>query len=68
MKKRSLLILLILVVSMVPVFYCNRWLQHVMRPRENIGRLFLFLFANFVLIVAYTILMVGLIARIFPIR
>ncbi len=65
MKLRSLLILLVLILSMVPVYYLNRWLQRVMRPRENAGRFFLFLFANFVLIIVYTVLVVGVTVRLF---
>ena len=65
MKLRSLLILLVLILSMVPVYYLNRWLQRVMRPRENAGRFFLFLFANFVLIIVYTVLVVGVVVRLF---
>lgn len=68
MKGRALLILLMLVVAMVPVYFFNRWLQRVMRPRENVGRLFLFMLANFVLVVVYTMLVVGMIVRIFPVR
>lgn len=65
MRLRSLLILLVLILSMVPVYYLNRWLQRVMRPRENAGRFFLFLFANFVLIIVYTVLVVGVTVRLF---
>jgi len=65
MRARSLLILLVLILSMVPAFYLNRWLQRTMRPRENAGRFFLFLFANFVLIIVYTVLVVGLVVRLF---
>jgi hypothetical protein len=65
MKLRSLLILLALILAMVPAFYLNRWLQRVLRPRENAGRFFLFLFANFVLIVVYTVLVVGVAVRLF---
>ena len=68
MKLRSLLILLVLVAAMVPVFYLNRWMRQVMRPRESAGRLFLFLIANFVLIIVYTVLVVGVIVRVFPPR
>ena len=68
MKGRSLLILLLLVLALVPMYYLNRWLQVVVRPRDNAGRFFLFLFANFVLILFYTVLLVGLIVRIFPVR
>ena len=65
MRLRSLLMLLVLVLSMVPAYYLNRWLQRVMRPRENAGRFFLFLFANFILIIVYTILVVGVTVRLF---
>ena len=65
MKLRSLLILLALTLAMIPAFYLNRWLQRVLRPRENAGRFFLFLFANFVLIVVYTVLVVGVAVRLF---
>ncbi|HEV9038538.1 MAG TPA: hypothetical protein VGQ51_18005 [Puia sp.] len=68
MRGRSLLILLLLVLALVPMYYVNRWLQLVMRPRENAGRFFLFLFANFVLIIVYTVFLVGLVVRIFPVR
>lgn len=65
MRLHALLILLVLILAMVPAFYLNRWLQRVMRPRENAGRFFLFLFANFVLIVVYTVLVVGVVVRLF---
>jgi hypothetical protein len=65
MRLRSLVILLVLILSMVPAYYLNRWLQGVMRPRENAGRFFLFLFANFVLIIVYTVLVVGVVVRLF---
>jgi hypothetical protein len=65
MRLRSLLILLALVLAMVPAYYLNRWLQRMIRPRENAGRFFLFLFANFVLIIVYTVLVVGVAVRLF---
>jgi len=65
MKLRSILILLFLVAATVPLYYINRWLQRVMRPREAAGRLFLFIFANFLLIVVYSVLVVGLVVRLF---
>ncbi|HVS96915.1 MAG TPA: hypothetical protein VHE54_10525 [Puia sp.] len=68
MKARSLLILLLLIVSLAPMYYLNRWLQRVVRPRENAGRFFLFLLANFALIIFYTVLLVGLVVRIFPVQ
>jgi len=68
MKGRNLVILLVLVLSMIPLFYFNKWLQRLMQPKENAGRFFLFIFANFVLIIIYVLLVVGMIVRIFPLR
>lgn len=68
MKLRAVLIWMVVVAAVVPVYYFNRWMQRVMRPRENVGRLFLFILTYFVLIVVYTMLVVGMIARIFPWR
>jgi len=65
MRLRSLLILLVIGLALVPVYYLNRWLQRVMRPREAAARLFLFIMANFLLIVVYTITVVGLVVRLF---
>ena len=66
MKVRALLILLMLVVAMVPVYYFNRWMREFIRPRDSAARFFLFLFAIFALIVVYTILVVGIVVRVFP--
>ena len=66
MKFRSLLILLIIALALIPVYYFNRWLQRVFRPKDSAGRFFLFLFVNFLMIVVYTVLMVGVVVRVIP--
>jgi hypothetical protein len=65
-KFRSLLILLIIALALIPVYYFNRWLQRVLRPKDSASRFFLFLFVNFLMIVVYTVLMVGVVLRVFP--
>lgn len=65
MKNRALLMLLFLAVGLIPVYFINRWIQRIIRPRESAGRFFLFLFANFLLIIVYTVLLVGLVVRVF---
>jgi hypothetical protein len=65
MRGRSLLILLVILLALAPLYYLNRWMQRMMRPRESAGRFFLFLFSNFVLIIVYTLFVVGLIVTIF---
>lgn len=66
MKLRSLLILLVVALALIPAFYLNRWLQKVLRPRESAGRFFLFLMANFLMIIVYSVLVVGIVVRLFP--
>jgi len=65
MRLRSLVILLIIIAALVPFYYLNRWLQRVIRPREAAVRFFLFIFANFLLIIIYTVLIVGIVVRLF---
>ncbi len=65
MRLRSLLILLVIVIALIPFYYLNRWLKQVIRPRDAADRFFLFIFANFLLVVVYTVLMVGLVVRLF---
>ena len=66
MKLRGLLILLIIVLALIPVYYFNRLLQRVLRPKDSAGRFFLFLFVNFLMIVVYTVLIVGVVVRVIP--
>ena len=66
MKLRGLLILLIIVLALIPVYYFNRWLQRVLRPKDSAGRFFLFLFVNFLMIIVYTVLLVGIVVRVIP--
>jgi len=61
MKLRSLLIYLIILLSLIPIWYINRALQKVLRPRDSAARLFLYFLANFLLVIIYTILIVGLV-------
>ena len=62
---RSLFVYLIILLSLIPVYYINRSLLKVLRPRDSAGRLFLYFLANFVLVIIYTILIVGLVVGLF---
>lgn len=68
MKLRALAILFILLLSLLPAFYMNRYLQRSLQPRQSAGRLFLFILANFVLVLVYTLFVVGLIIKLFPVK
>jgi hypothetical protein len=68
MKLRSLTILVILLLSLLPAYYISQYLQRTMRPRESAARLFLYLLTNFVLVLVYTMFIVGLIVKLFPVK
>jgi hypothetical protein len=68
MRRRALLIWAIIILALVPIFYINRALKKALRPRENAGRFFLYIFSTFLLVVVYTMSIVALIVRLFPTR
>jgi hypothetical protein len=57
---------LIIVLALIPAYYFNRWLQGALRPKDSAGRFFLFLFVNFLMVVVYTVLIVGIVVRVIP--
>ena len=66
MRTRSLVIFLILLITLVAAGWANRVLKRVIRPKDSPQRFFLFLFANFFLIVVGLISAFALIVRLFP--
>ena len=68
MRLRALSIFVIILLALVPVYYMNRALNKLIKPREAAGRFFLFLFANFLLIVVYTLSIVAIVVRLFPVK
>jgi len=61
-----LLILLCILISLLPVFYLNTWLQNLILPRKSFGRLILYFLVMVELIFIYTYLLVLFIAKMFP--
>ena len=68
MKLRSLTILVILLLSLLPAYTISRYLQRAMRPRESAARLFMYLLTHFALVLLYTMFIVGLIVKLFPVK
>jgi hypothetical protein len=66
MQARSLIILFVIVVSLIPVYMINKSLQQIIRPRDSLSRLFLYLFSGLALVFIYTFLLVFLIKKLFP--
>ena len=65
-RVRALLILLIIALALLPIYYLNRVLKKTIRPRESTERFFLFIFANFLLVIVYTMTVVAIVVRLFP--
>ena len=65
-KLKALLILFVIALALIPIYYLNRLLKKSIRPRESTERLFLFIFANFLLLVVYTMTVVAIVVRVFP--
>ncbi|HVU58012.1 MAG TPA: hypothetical protein VHD83_23285 [Puia sp.] len=65
-RGRALMIWSIIVLAIIPIYFLNRVLKGVIRPRENPGRFFLFIFVNFLLVVVYTMTVVAIVVRVFP--
>jgi hypothetical protein len=57
---------MIILLALIPVYYFNRWIQGVIRPKDSAGRFFIFLFVNFLMIIVYTVLVVGVVVRVIP--
>lgn len=61
----KILVLLFILVSLVPVFYINKWLQNLVLPRKSLGRLVLYFVVVLELIFIYTYLLVIAIVNLF---
>ncbi|MDR3714934.1 MAG: hypothetical protein P4L51_19145 [Puia sp.] len=66
MKFRSLAIFLIIGLLLVPAWLLLKFMQRVIQPRQSPARLFLYFMGCFLLVVVYTIFLVGLVTRLFP--
>jgi hypothetical protein len=66
MKLKALAILFIILFSLIPVYLFNKYLQKIIKPRESLARLFLYLFSGFLLVFVYTFLVVLVIKKLFP--
>lgn len=66
MKWKAIVILFIILLSLVPIYSINKFLQKTLRPRESLTRLFSYLLGGMMLVLVYTLLLVLLIKWMFP--
>ena len=63
---QKILLLLFILLSLVPMFYINRWFQSLIIPRKSIARLLLYFLVVLELVFIYTYLLIMVIANLFP--
>lgn len=66
MRTRLLLILLVIIISLIPAWLFNRYMQKLIQPRRSFGQLFLYFAVILVFVAAYTFLVVWIIMQLFP--
>jgi hypothetical protein len=63
---QRLIWLALLLVSLIPAWLINKWLQGLIRPRASFGRFLLYMIVCLLLVFLYTFLLMLLILRFFP--
>lgn len=58
--------MVIIVLSLIPAWYINGWLQRVIRPRRSFGHFMLYLVVSLAMVFVYTFLVVTIISWVFP--
>jgi hypothetical protein len=64
-KLKAIAILLIILVSLIPVYWLSKKLQSTLRPKESLTRLFLYILSGFALVFIYTFLVVFIVKKLF---
>jgi hypothetical protein len=65
-RLNAILVLVLIVVSLLPLYILYRYLRHVMRPKESMRRFLLWLLTVLALVFVYTFSLVLLIKTLFP--
>jgi hypothetical protein len=66
-RLNRLLVLLIILAALLPVWFMNQWMQKLFQPRRSFVRFILFILLSFLLIFAYTFLLIYLLGKLFPV-
>jgi hypothetical protein len=64
----KILVLLFILVSLIPFFFINKWLQNLVLPRKSLVRLILYFLVVLELVFLYTYLLVSVIVNLFSIQ
>ena len=64
--KMKLVIIVLLIISMVILYFFNKWLQQLIQPRKSFVRLITYILVAFALVFAFTFLFILFISNLFP--
>jgi uncharacterized membrane protein YeaQ/YmgE (transglycosylase-associated protein family) len=67
MKGTRLIILAVIFISLVGAFYVNKFLQKIIQPRKSFGQFIVYIISAFVIVFAYTFLLVWIVEHLFPV-
>jgi phosphatidylglycerophosphate synthase len=66
MKVKAVVIMVAIILSLLPVYLANKYLQKIINPGDSLKKFLLYLAVVFALIFLYTFLLVFIIRLIFP--
>jgi len=66
MRLKAIAILLLMFLSLLPVYMLYKYLEKIMRPRESLQRFFFWLVTVLAMVFVYTFLVVFIIKLLFP--
>ncbi len=66
MKQPSSVLFIVTLISVIPAYYLNRYLQKIIQPRQSFARLMVYLLSGLALVFIYTFLIVKVILWLFP--
>jgi len=67
LKAKGFLIVVLIMLSMVPAYYINVWLQKIIQPRRSFFLFLLYMFSCFLLVFGYTFFITTIIFKLFPV-
>lgn len=66
MRLKGILITLIILVSLIPAWHLNKFLQKIIQPRKSFAQLIFYMLVCFALVFFYTFLITVVIFKLFP--
>ena len=63
---KSFIVISLIVVFMAIAFLLNRWIQHIIKPRQSGGRLLFYFLSVLVSVFLLSFLMVSVITKLYP--